>query len=185
MSNLDRVLKNRDITLPTKSISSKLWFSSGYVWMWKLDHKESWVPKNWFFWIVVLEKTLESPSDSKEIQPVHPKGSQPWTFIGRTDTEAEAPILWPPDVKSWLTGKDSDAEKDGRSKEKGAEEDEMVRWHHDGQWGRACCSPWDHKESNMTKRLNLTHWTFTLCYDKRVEMSQENYKPIFYNLIFH
>ena len=104
-------------------------FSSGHVWMWKLDYKESWVPKNWCFWTVVLEKTLESPLDCKEIQPVHPKRDQSWMFIGRTDAEAETLILWPPHVKSWLIGKDSDAGKDWRQ-EKGMTEDEMVGWNH-------------------------------------------------------
>ena len=102
-------------------------FSCGRVWMWELDHKEGWAPKNWCFWTVVLEKTLESPLDCKEIQPVHPKGNQSWIFIGRT--EAEAPILWPPDVKSWLIRKDPDAGKDLGQK-KGKTEDEMVGWHH-------------------------------------------------------
>ena len=97
--------------------------------MWELDCKESWAPKNWYFWTVVLEKTLESPLDCKEIQPVHPKGDQSWVFIGRTDVEAETPILWPPDVKSWLIGKDSDAGKDW-GREKGMTEDEMFGWHH-------------------------------------------------------
>ena len=98
--------------------------------MWELDCKESWVPKNWCFWTVVLEKTLESPLDCKETQPVHRKGDQSWMFIGRTDAEAETPILWPHDGKSWLTGKDPDAGKDWRQEEKGTKEDEMVGWHH-------------------------------------------------------
>ena len=98
--------------------------------MWELDHKEAWVLKNWCFWIVELEKTLESPLDRKETKPINPKGNQPWIFIGRTDAEAEAPILWPPDAKSWLIGKDPDAGKDWRWKEKGMTEDEMVGWHH-------------------------------------------------------
>ena len=106
-------------------------FSSFHVWMWELDHKESWVPKNWFFWTVVLEKTLESPLDCKEIQPVHPKGNQSWIFTGKTDAEAETPVLWPPDVKSWLIWKDPDAGKDWRrQEEKEMAEDEMVGWHH-------------------------------------------------------
>ena len=100
-----------------------------HVWMWELDYKESWELKNWCFWTVVLEKTLENPLDSKEIKPVHPKGDQSWIFIGRTDAEAEALILWPPDAKNWLTGKDPDAGKDWRQ-EKGMTEDEMVGWHH-------------------------------------------------------
>ena len=94
------------------------------------DYKESWVPKNWCFWTVVLEKTLESPLDFKEIQPVHPKGNQSWIFIGRTDAEAETPIFWPPDVKNWLVRKDPEAGKDWRQEEKGTTEDEMAEWHH-------------------------------------------------------
>ena len=105
-------------------------FSSSQVWMWELDYKESWAPKNWYFWTVVLEKTFESPLDSKEIQPVHPKGNQSWIFIGRTDAEAKTPVVWPPDVKNWLIWKDSDAGKDWRQEEKGMTEDEMVGWHH-------------------------------------------------------
>ena len=105
-------------------------FSSSYVWMWELDYKERWVPKNWCFWTVVLEKTLESPLDCKEIQPVYPKGDQSWVYIGRTDVEAETPIVWPPDAKSWLIGKDPDAGKDWGQEEKGTTEDEMAGWHH-------------------------------------------------------
>ena len=105
-------------------------FSSSHIWMWELDYKESWGTKNWCFLTVVLENTLESPLDFKEIKPVHPKGNQSWIFIGRTDAEAETPILWPPDVKNWLTGKDPDAGKDWRQEEKGMTEDEMVGWHH-------------------------------------------------------
>ena len=97
--------------------------------MWELDYKESWEPKNWCFWTVELEKTLESPLDCKEIQPVHPKGHS-WVFIGRTDAEAETPILWPHDAKNWLIGKDPDAGKDWRQEEKGTTEDEVVEWHH-------------------------------------------------------
>ena len=104
-------------------------FSSGHVWMWELDYKESWALKNWCFWTVMLEKTLESPLDCKEIQPILPKGDQSWVFIGRTDVEAETPILWPPLVKSWLIGKDPDAGKDWGQEEKGTTE-EMVGWHH-------------------------------------------------------
>ena len=146
-------------------------FSSSHVWMWELDHKESWVLKNWWFWTVVLEKTLESPLDCKEIKPVHPKGNQSWLFIRRTDAEAETPILWPPDAKNWLIGKDPDAGKDWRQEEKGTTEDEMVGWHHwlnehefkqapgicDGQGRLAWCSPWGLKESDMTEQLN---WLF-------------------------
>ena len=104
-------------------------FSSSHVWMWELDHTESWVPKNWCFWTVVLEKTLESPLDCKEIQPVHPNRDQSWIFIGSTDVEAETPILWPPDVKSWLIWKDPDAGKNWRQEEKGTTQDKMVGWH--------------------------------------------------------
>ena len=130
MTNLDSIFKSRHITLPTKILLAKtLVFSSSYVWMWELDYKESWALKSWCFWTVVLEKTLESPLDCKEIQPVHPKGNQSWIFIGRTDVEAEIPILWPPDVKNWLTGKDPDARKDWRQEEKGMTEDETVGWH--------------------------------------------------------
>ena len=104
--------------------------SSSHVWMWELDHKENWALKNWWFWTALLEKTLESPLDCKEIQPVHPKGDQSWIFIGRTDAEAEAPVLWPPDAKNWLVWKYSDAGKDWRQEEKRMTEDEMVEWHH-------------------------------------------------------
>ena len=128
MTNLDSILKNRDITLPTKvSLVKAMVFPEC---MWELDCKESWALKNWCFWTVVLEKTLESPLDCKEIQPVHPKGNQSWIFIGRTDPEAETPILWPSNVKNWLIGKDPDAGKDWRWEEKGMTEDEMVGWHH-------------------------------------------------------
>ena len=105
-------------------------FSSGHVWMWELDCEEIWVLKNWCFWTVVLEKTLESPLDCKEIQPVHPKGDQSWLYIGRTDAEVETLILWPPHVKSWLTGKDPDAGRDWGQEEKGTTEDEIAGWHH-------------------------------------------------------
>ena len=139
--------------------------------MWELDYKESWAPKNWCFWTVVLEKTLESPLDCKEIQPVRSKGDQSWVFIGRTDVEAQTPILWPPDVKNWLLRKDPDGRKDWRQEEKGMTEDEMVGWHHwlnghgfgwtpeagDGQGGLACCSPWGRKESDTTEWLNWSN----------------------------
>ena len=136
--------------------------------MWELDHKESWALKNWCFWTVMLEKILETPLDSKEIKPVNPKGNQSWVFIGRTDVEAEAPILGPPDTKNWLIWKDPDSGKDWRQEEKGTTEDEMVGWHHrlnefeqalgvgNGQGSLACCSPWGCKESDMTELLNWT-----------------------------
>ena len=134
--------------------------------MWELDHKEGWGPKKWCFQIMVLEKTLESPLDYKEIKPVNPKGNQAWWFIGRTD--AKASILWPPHAESQLTGKDPDAGKDWGQEEKGATEDEKVGWHHrlnghefeqtprdsEGQGSLECCSPWDHKKSDMAERLN-------------------------------
>ena len=140
-------------------------FSSGLVWMWELGYKENWVPKNWCFWTVVLEKTLESPLDFEEIQPVHSKGDQSWVFIGRDDVEAETPALWPPDVKNWLIGKDPVAGKDWGEEEKGTTEDKMVRWYHqlnghgfawtlgvgDGQGGLACCNLWGRKESDTTE----------------------------------
>ena len=105
-------------------------FSSSPEWMWDLDCKKCWMPKNWCFWAVMLEKTLESPLDCKEIQPVHPKGNQSWIFMGRTDAEAETLILWPPDVMNWLIWKDPDAGNDWRQEEKGMTENEMVGWHH-------------------------------------------------------
>ena len=128
MNKLDSILKSKDFTLPTKvSIVKAMAF---LVRMWELDYKESWVLKNWCFWTMVLEKTLESPLDCKEIQPIHPKGNQSWIFIGRTDVEAETLILWSPDMKNWLIWKDPDARKDWRQEEKGTTEDEMVGWHH-------------------------------------------------------
>ena len=140
--------------------------------MWELDCIEGWTWKNWCFWTVVLEKTLETPLDIKEIKPLNPKVNQPWTFVRKTDAEAEAeaPIVWPPDGKSWLNGKDPDAEEDWRQEEKGTTEDEMVGWHHwldghafgwtpgvgDGQGGMVCCGSWGCKESDMTEQLNWT-----------------------------
>ena len=105
-------------------------FSNSHVWMWELDYKKSWVPNNWCFSTMVLEKTLESPLDCKEVPPVHPKGDQSWVFIGRNDAKAETPILWPPDAKNWLNGKDPDVGKDWRKEQKGMTENEMVGWHH-------------------------------------------------------
>ena len=132
MTNLNSILKSRDITLPINvRLVKAMVFSSNHVWMWELDYKESWAPKNWCFWTAVLEKTLESPLDCKEIEPVHSKRNQSWIFIGRTDAEAETPILWPPDVKNWRIGKDPDAGKDWRQEERWhGWEDEMVGWHH-------------------------------------------------------
>ena len=149
---------------PRVHVVNAMVFSKSHIWMCELDHKEGWAPKNWHLWTVVLEKTLESPLDSKEIKPVYPKGNQPWIFIGRTDAEAEASVLWPPDAKSWLTGKDPDAGKDWGQKEKGMTEDEMVGWYQwlsghefeqtqgdsEGQGSLACCSWWSWKELNTT-----------------------------------
>ena len=131
MTNLHSILQSRDITLlTTVHLIKAMVFSSNHAWLWELDYKESWVLKNWCFWTVMLEKTLESPLDNKEIKPVKFKGNQSWIFIGRTDAKAETPILWPPDAKNWLIWKDSVAGKDWRWKEKGMTEDEMVAWHH-------------------------------------------------------
>ena len=126
MTNVDSILKSRDITLPTKVRLVKAMVFPVVMYGWELDYKESWVLKNWCFWTVVLEKTLESPLDCKEIKLVHPKGKQSWIFIGRTDAEAETPILWPPDVKNWLIGKAPEAGKDWRWEQKGMTEDDMV-----------------------------------------------------------
>ena len=123
MTNLNSIFKSRDYF-------ANKGFSSGHLWMWELDCEESWVPKNWCFWTVVLEKTLENPLDFKEIQPLYPKGDQSWVFIGTTDAEAETPILWPPHANSWLIGKDPDAGRAWGQEEKGTTEDEMVGWHH-------------------------------------------------------
>ena len=154
MTNLDSTLKKQKHYFANKGPSSQGYgFSCGHVWMCELDCEEGRVPKNWCFWTVVLEKTLESPLDCKEIQPVHPKGDQSWVFIGRTDAEAEAPILLPPDAKGWLIGKDPDAGKDWGQEEKGMTEYKMVGWHHwlneheferipETAKDREACSPW-------------------------------------------
>jgi len=151
--------------------------------MWEPDYKESWVPKNWCFWTIVLEKTLENPLDTKEIKPANPKGNQPWLFIGRTNGETEAPIPWPPDAKNGLIEKDPDAGVDWRQEEKETTQDEMVGWHHqlnahefeqapwdgEGQGILACCSVWGGKELGMTKRLNWTeqiHWKWKFTFWK-------------------
>ena len=141
--------------------------------MWELDGEEIWAPKNWCFWTVVLEKTLEGPLDCKEVQPVHPKGDPSWVFIGRTDdAKAETPILWAPHAKSWLIGNDSDAGRNCGQKEKGTTEDKMAEWHHwldghefektpgvgDGQGSLACCYSWGCKESDTTEQLNWTRF---------------------------
>ena len=138
--------------------------------MWELDCEESWAPKNWCFWTVVLEKTLESPLDCKKIQPVHPKEHQSWVFIGRNDVKDEAPIIWLPDTKSWLIGKDPAAGRGWGQEEKGTTEDAMAEWHHrldgcesewtpgvgDGQGGLACCNSWGCKEWDKTEWLKWT-----------------------------
>ena len=135
ITNLDSILKSRHYLADKGPSGQRYGFSSSHVWMWVLDYKESWLLKNWCLWTVVLEKTLESPLDCKEIQPVHPKGNQSWIFIGRTNAEAETPILWPPDdVKNWLIGKDPNAGKDWRREKKGTTEDEMFGWHHGHYW---------------------------------------------------
>ena len=170
MTNLDSIFKSRDITLLTKVHLVKAMVFPVVVWMWELACEESWVPKNWCFWTVVLEKTLESPLDCREIQPVHPKGDQSWVFFGRNNAKAKTPILWPPHAKSWLIGKDSDAGRDWGLEEKGMTEDEMAGWHHrldgrefqwspgvgDGQGGLACCNSWGCKELDTTEWLNWT-----------------------------
>ena len=131
MTNIESILKKQRQYFANKCPSSQGYgFSSSHVWVWELDYKKSWAPKNWCFWTVVMEKTLESPLDCKEIQPVHPKGDQSWEFTGRTDVEAETPILWLPDVKNGLIWKDPDAGKDWRREEKGTTEEEVVGWHH-------------------------------------------------------
>ena len=163
MTNLDSILKSRHYFANKGPSIQGYGFSSSHVWMWELNYKEGWMSKNLCFWTVVLGKTLESPLDCKEIKPVNPK-----IFIGRTDAEVETPILWPPDAKNRLIGKDPNAGKDWRQEEKGTTEDKMVGWHHqrdghefeqvpgvgDGPGSLACCSPWGHKESDMTEWLN-------------------------------
>ena len=161
--------------------------------IWELDYKESWVPKKWRFWTVVLEKTLQSPLDYKEIQTVHSKGDQSWVFFGRNDAKAETPVFWPPHVKSWLIGKDFDAGRDWGQKEKGMTEDEMAGWHHwldgresewtlgvgDGQGGLACCDSWGRKELDMTVRLN---WTELMGPDAMILVFwMFSFKPVFFS----
>ena len=171
MTNLDSILKSRDITLPTKVriVKAMIFLVVMYgceTW----DHKKSWAPKNWCFWTVMLEKTLEIRLDCKEIHPVHPKGNQSWIFIGRTDAKAETLVLRPLHAKSWLIGKYSDAWRDWEQEEKGTTKDEMAGWHHwldgcesewtlgvgDGQGGLACCDSWGPKESDTSEWLNWT-----------------------------
>ena len=162
-----------------KSLSSQGYvFASCHVWMWDLDCEEIWALKNWCFWTVVSQGTLESPLDCKEIQPIHSEGDQPWDFFVGNDVEAEIPVLWPPHVKTWLIGKDSDAGRDWGQKENGATEDEMAGWNYwlderesewtpgigDGQGGLACCDSWGQKESDTTERLNWTELILVVGY---------------------
>ena len=171
MTNLEQhIIKQRHYFANPGPSSQSYGFPSSHVWMWELNYKDSWALKNWWFWTVVLEKTLEGPLVCKEIQPVHPKGNQSWIFFGRTDAEDEAPILWPPDAKNWLIGKDPDAVKDWRQIEKGTREDETVGWHHqlkghefeqalvvgDRQGSLAHGSPWGHKQLDKTEWLSWT-----------------------------
>ena len=167
-TNLDNIKRQRHYPANKGPSRQGYGFSSSHVWMWELDVKEGWALKNWYFWTVVLEKTLEHPLDCEEIKPVNPNGSTSWIFIGRTDGETEAPILWPPVVKNWLIWKDPDAGKNWMWEEKGMIEDEVVGWHHqlsghefkqaqrDGERQRSpvYCSPWGHIESDMTEQLN-------------------------------
>ena len=157
--------------------------------MWELDCEEGWVPKNWCFWTVVLEETLESPLDCKEIQPVHSEGGQPWDFFGRNDAKAETPVLWPPHAERWLIGKDSDAGRDWGQEEKGKTEDEMAGWHywldgHESQWtpgvgvgqlGLVCCNSWGPKESDTTERLIWSDliWSEQDLYSPTVSLSHQ------------
>ena len=167
------IIKQRHYFADKGPSSQSYSFYISHVRMSELGYKETWALKNWCFWTVMLQKTLQSPLDSKEIKQVHPKGNQSWIFIGRTDAEAETPILWPPDVKNWLIGKDSDAGKDWRQKEKGARENETAGRHqrldgHEfeqapgagaGQGNLACCSLWRRRESETAERLNWTDFT--------------------------
>ena len=169
MTKLDSVFKSRDIIANKGSYSQGYGLPNDHVQFWELDYKEGWASKNWCLWTVVLEKTPASTLGSKEIKPVHLTGNQPWILFGRTDAEAKVPILWPPDVKNWLTGKDPDAGKDWGQKEKGKTEDEMAGWHHqcsghelgqtlgdsERQGGLACCSPWGRRVGH--------HWMTEHC----------------------
>jgi len=180
-------------------------FSSGHVWMWELDCEESWAPKSWCFWTVVLEKSLESPLDCKEIQPVHSEGDQPWDFFGRNDAKAETPVLWPPHAKSWLIRKDSDAGRDWGQEEKGTTEDEMAGWHHwlagrgsqwtpgvgDGQGGLVCCNSWGRRVGQdwATDLIWLEYSLFNmLCYSMVYSNVNQLYMyiyPLLFRLFSH
>ena len=174
MTNLD-IQKQRRYFANKGPSSQGYGFSSGHVWMWELDYEEGWALKNWCFWTVVLEKTLESPLDCKEIQPVlvGSKGDQSWVFFGRNDAKTETPILWPPHAESWLIGKDSDAGRDWGQEEKGTTRDEMAGWHHwlkghEFEWtsgigngqGGLTCNSWSRKESDTTEWLKWTDLTW-------------------------
>ena len=184
MTNLDSIFKSRDITLPAKvRLVKAMVFPVVMYGCESWDYKESWELKNWDFWTVMLENTFESPLDFKEIQPVYPKGDQSWVFIGRTAAKAETPVLWPPDAKSWLIGKDPDAERYWGQEEKGMTEDEMAGWHHwldgresewtpgvgDGQGGLAWCDSWGRKESDSTEWLN---WNLLIFLFPRYSINQ-------------
>ena len=181
MINLHSIFISRDISLPIKVCLTKAMVFPVVVYGCELNYEESWVPKNWFFWSVVLEKTLKSLLGSKEIQPVHFKGDHSWVFFGRNDAKTETPTLWPPDMNSWLIGKVSDAGRNWEQEEKGTTEDEMAGWHYqrdghelgwtlgvsDGQGGLACCNSWDHKELDMPEWLN---WTDIICKRKYLDI---------------
>ena len=195
ITNLDSILKSRDITLPTKFCLVKAMVFPVVMygcesWTSQSNCEESWVPQNWCFWTVVLEKTLESPLDCKDMKPVNPNGNQSWIFIGSSDAEAETPILWPPDVKSWFIRKDPDAGKDWRQEEKVRTEDEMVGWHHqlnghefewtlwvcDGQGGLECCNPWVAKSWTwLSDWTELNETGFIMCSMCRVKISKSLY----------
>ena len=200
MTNLDSILKSRDVALPTKVCLVKAMVLPVVMYGCELDCEESRVLKNWCFWTVVLEKTLESPLDCTEIQPVHPKGDQSWVFIGRTDAEAETPILWPPPAKSWLTEKDPDAGRGWGQEEKGKTENEMAGWHHrldghefewtpgvgDGQGALACCNSWGRRVGHdwatelMLSEINLiktnTVWYHLFVESKKTQQTSEHNK---------
>ena len=167
------IKKQRNYSANKSPSSQSYGFSSSHVWMWELDYKESWALKNWCFWTMVLEKTLKCPLDCKEIQPVNTKGNQSWMFIGRTNAEAETPVLWPPDAKNWPIGKDSGAGKDWGQEEKGMTEDKMVGWHHwlnghefeqalgvgDRQGSLVCYSPWGRRvRHDWATELTELNW---------------------------
>ena len=190
MTNLDSILKKQRGYFANKSSCSQSYgFSRSHGQMWELDHKESWALKNWCFWTVVLEKTLENPLDCKKIKLVHPKGNQSWIFIGRTD--AEAPVLWPPDSKNWFIGRNPDAGKDWGQEEKEMRENKMNGWHHrlnghefeqvpgdgEGQGGLVCCSPWVIKGRTRLSALTTRGKLWGLSYLKPPETSPRVLPP--------